>query len=491
MSIISFKFFALTGICVFLYYLMPKKFRWIVLLLSGLFFYVCGGIAATVMVIAIALFSFFAAIAIEKCEKGRKQKTLLAVTIVALLAVLAVVKVGGHFKTLADYLIVPTGISYFSLSIIGYILDVYWKKEPAEKNFAYYLTFILFYPKIVQGPISRHKFLSRQLIEGNVFSYDGLCFGVQLVLWGLFKKIVIADRINVFVSAVYSDLDHYAVGGLLIPAMILSALQLYFDFSGYTDMAIGIAQMYGVELEQNFNHPFFAKSAAEFWQRWHMTLSGWFKDYLFLPLSRSTFVKNTSKKMGAKYGPTARKKTMIVMCAAVVWLATGLWHGTGINYIVWGIYWGTIIIVSELMSGVFEKIRKALHIKQEAFGWKLFAMLRTALIFIVGKMISAQPSLQAVKTIILGIFTNTHAGDFQKVFELGLNKYDFVIIGIGAMLLLAVSILQERKIHIRESIAGWHPLPRWIFYSMSVSVILLLGMYGSKYDTSTFAYQFF
>ena len=296
---------------------------------------------------------------------------------------------------------------------------------------------------------------------------------------------------NVFVTTVYSDLDRYAKGGVLIPAMILSALQLYFDFSGYTDMAVGIAGMYGVELEQNFNHPFFAQSAAEFWQRWHMTLSGWFKDYLFLPLSRSTFVKNTSKKMGAKYGPTARKKTMIVMCAAVVWLATGLWHGTGINYIVWGVYWGTIIILSELLSGVFEKMRTALHIKQEAFGWKLLRMIRTGIIFIIGKMISAQHSLAAVKTIILGIFTNTHAKDFKLFFKLGLKRYDFVILAIGVILLLVVSILQEKNVHIRERIAGWHPLPRWILYSMSVSVILLIGLYGSKYDTSTFAYQFF
>jgi len=451
-----------------------------------------GGGKAIVIVLFIAIFSFCMAISIEKKEKGRKQKLLLTVAIVVILSILAFIKICGHYNTFADYLIIPIGISYFSLSIVGYLLDVYWKKDIAEQNIGHFLTFIFFFPKIIQGPISRHKWLNNQLIDGNHFNYKKICFGLQLVIWGIFKKIVIADRMDILTSEVYSNLEIYVNYGLILMiTMVISALQLYFDFSGYTDIAIGISQMFGIELEQNFNHPFFSRSASEFWQRWHMSLSGWFKDYLFLPVSRSKFVKDLSKKMGMRYGATARKKTMMVMSTAVVWMATGLWHGTGINYIIWGMYWGGVIIFSEIFSAKFEKIEIILHINTTAPTWKWFQVLRTTMIFIIGKMISAQNTLYDVKIIIYGIIKNTHFSDLGILGSLNPSRIDGVIIILGILFLFMVSCVQENGIHIRDSISKWNAVPRWVFYCFSLIILLLIGMYGSGYDTSTFAYQFF
>lgn len=491
MSLVSFNFFVFIGIAVAIYYLLPLKYRWTVLLVSSFIFYLSGGERATLLVLCIAFFSFIMAKKIEKNEKGKLKKLFLSISIVILLSILAIIKICGHYNTFVDYLIVPIGISYFSLSIIGYLLDVYWKKDFAEKNFAYFLTFIMFFPKIVQGPISRHKFLNKQLINGNAFDYNNLTLGIQLIIWGVFKKIVIADRMNILVTNVYSNLDIYAKGLVIIPTMILSALELYFDFSGYTDIAVGISQMFGIELEQNFNHPFFSRTASEFWQRWHMTLSGWFKDYLFLPVSRSSIVKKFSKKMGNKYGALARKKTMMIISTAIVWVATGLWHGTGINYMVWGLYWGLIIISSELLSSYYEKINALLHINTHTLTWKVFQVLRTSFIFVLGKMISAQKSLNDVKIVLWAVIKNTHFSDLKLLTQLGLDIYDFVIIAIGVIFLFFVSFLQEKGISIRKSIAGWNAISRWAFYSFSITVILLIGLYGVGYDTSTFAYQFF
>ncbi|MCR5119913.1 MAG: hypothetical protein K6B44_09915 [Lachnospiraceae bacterium] len=492
MSLVSFRFFALTGVAVLVYYLLPLKYRWTAILASSLFFYYSLGSSALIPVICISVFSYIMGLVIEKSDESRKRKTLISIAVIVLLSILALVKLSGHFSTLSQYIIVPTGISYFSLSIIAYLLDVYWKKEKAERSPLRFLTFVLYFPKILQGPISRHKLLGEQLKEGKRFDWEQLCFGMQLVLWGLFKKIVIADRLSIAVSNVYSQLDTYREHGVVLAAaMIFSALQLYMDFSGYTDMAVGISQMFGIELEQNFNHPFFAESAAGFWQRWHMTLSGWFKDYLFLPVSRTEAVKKLSKKAGNRFGAAARKKTMMICSTAVVWIATGLWHGTGINYIVWGIYWGSLMIISQLAEGLFTKMKTALSIKEEAALWKLFRMFRTFLIFVFGKMISAQENMKNVAIILKSLFTKLHPGDVKMIAGLGMYGYDFAIVALGLILVLIVSVIQEKGVCIREQTAKWYAVPRWLFYCLAVTVILLIGLYGKGYDTSTFAYQFF
>lgn len=492
MSLVSLKLFLLVGIALICYYVLPMKCRWCVLLASSLMFYWDGGWKAIIAVLGIALFAFYMAIWITKAEKGKKQKVLLSIAVVGLISVLAFVKICKYYQLFVAYIIVPVGISYFTLSIVGYLLDVYWNKDAVETNFGHFLTFVFFFPKIIQGPISRHKLLGHQLTDGKHFDYENICFGLQLVIWGIFKKIVIADRLDIVVSSVYDNLNVYEECGLiLMGGMIASALQLYFDFSGYTDMALGIAQMFGIELEHNFNHPFFAKSASEFWQRWHMTLSGWFKDYLFLPVSRSQIVKKLSKKMGNRFGSVVRKKTMMVCSTAVVWFATGLWHGTGVNYIVWGVYWGTIIIFSEVFSSWIQKLTKLLCINTSAVTWKVFQMLRTSMIFVVGKMISAQNSLLDVKRIVNGIIKHFYIGDINRIGDLGATNIDWYILVVGILICFSVSVMQENGIRVRRWIAGWNAIPRWIFYSISITVILLFGLYGVGYDVGTFEYQFF
>lgn len=492
MSLISFGFLVLVGLALCVYYIVPMNYRWCILLIASLVFYVYSGRRAMIIAAIIVNFSYYMAIQIEKSTDGRKRKIVLSLSVVILLTVLALIKIGGRIDSLAGYLIMPMGISYFSLSIIGYLLDIYWKKDTAERNIGHYLTFVFYFPKIVQGPISRHSFLKSQIIAGKRFDYNQVCFGMQLALWGGFKKIVVADRINRLVSTVYSNLDIYAShGGILAIAMLGSAVQLYLDFSGYTDIARGISQMFGIELEENFNHPFFSRSASEFWQRWHMTLSGWFKDYLFLPVSRSQSVKKLSKQMGLRFGPAARKKTMMIISTAVVWIATGLWHGTGVNYIVWGIYWGGIIIFSELFDFLPQRINKWLKINTSAPTWELFRMIRTFMIFVLGKMISAQKSLYDVKMVLWGIFRNIHLNDISVIYDFGLSKIDFMIVLWGMLFVFMVSLMQEKGISVRESIARWNAVPRWMFYSTALSIVLLVGIYGAEYDTSSFAYQFF
>lgn len=491
MNFISIDFFFYLGISFLLYYLLPIKFRWIILLLSSVIFYLQGGRKILFYTVALSFVAYILAIMIEKAN-DKKKSLLVSLGIVFFFVILSTFKIASYLNISNYYFIVPIGLSYYTLSIMSYLLDVYWEKDKAERNFLRFLTFVLYFPKILQGPISRHSFTGESITMGHRFEYRSVCFGSQLILWGLFKKIVIADRLNIFVSMIYGNMEMYKnSGAILFMTMIMSSVQLYCDFSGYTDMAIGISQLFGIELEQNFRRPFFSRSASEFWQRWHMTLSGWFKDYLFLPVSRNKIVKKISKKMGSRFGAMSRKKTMIVISTSVVWLATALWHGTGINYLVWGGYWGSIIIFSELFSDWIEKFSRLLRINTVAPTWKLWQMMRTFMIFTVGRMISSQKDLHSVKLIARALVKEFHASGLLHVTSIGLSQYDFTILIGAVFLLLAVSVFQEKGFCIREEVAKWNAIPRWLLYSVEIVTILLFGIYGAGYDMSTFAYQFF
>ena len=238
---------------------------------GSILFYLSGGEKVLVYTIVLAVVAYIVAIQIEKSiETRRRVYMLLGVSFFIIF--LAIVKLCSYLSVSTSFFVVPMGLSYYTLSIIGYILDVFWGKDKAEHNFFYFLTFVIYFPKVLQGPISRHSFLGKRIIEGHSFEYKNFCFSLQLILWGLFKKIVIADRAKMYVTAVYGDLAAYShTGVVLLFAMFMSSLQLYCDFSGYTDIAIGISQLFGVELEQNFNRPFLAcKRQVLFHKFWHL-----------------------------------------------------------------------------------------------------------------------------------------------------------------------------------------------------------------------------
>ena len=494
MNYVSYSFLLGSFASVLIYYLVPLNIRWIVLLAFSILFYLESGIAALLVVLLSTVIAWGSAILIEKTEKKdrRKRRLILSSALVALVGFLVLVKITPYMnKGIPSYLI-PLGISYYTFSLISYMADVYWGKDQAERNFLKLALFVLFFPKIVQGPISRHRTLGPALLCGHRLSSRNLAFGVQLMIWGYFKKLVIADRAGIFVDSVFATSGDSRPGGaILFIAVILSAFRLYCDFSGCMDIARGISQMFGIDLDLNFNHPFFSKTAAEFWRRWHITLGTWFKDYVYMPIVLSPKLIKLSGSVRKKWGKRAGKTIMNVIPLSIVWILTGLWHGTGINYIIWGIYWGLIIILSDAFSPEIKKLTALLHINTEAPTWKLFQMLRTFGIFCGGRLISSQSSLGAVKEILKGIIRNPKLMDVFNgtLYTFGLKKYDFAILAVSIVLLWLISMLQEKG-SVRETIAGWNCIPRWILYGIAPAVVVLLGIYGSGYSSS-FVYQFF
>lgn len=523
MTFISGLFFVFILITVLVYFLTPMKCRWIVLLAASVVFYLFSGIEQIAFIVLSSLCVYASArwmdavytaqdaaiktgnldtAAKKSLKLGNKKKCrrILTGTVLILLAVLLYCKMGNRvleaLNQIASFeqkdwmkIIVPLGVSYYTFSMTGYLADVYWRKERAETNYFKFALFVFYFPQILQGPIARHKKLAGQLTEGHAFDEKRIWYGIQLAIWGYFKKLVIADRLAVFVNEVFNNYMDYT-GLVFVVATLFGSVVLYCDFSGCMDIASGVSEIFGIELEKNFERPFFAKSAAEFWRRWHITLGSWFKDYVYMPLVISPHVIKLSQKVKKVFGSRAGKATMSVIPLACVWLLTGLWHGTGYNYIAWGMYWGGIIIISTVFAPEIKKLNEFLRINTEAGSWKVWQMVRTFLLFSVGRMITLPGHLRTTLDILEKIFRNLDPWIFVdgSLYEYGLNQKNFAFAMFSILILWGVSMLQEKG-SVRDRIAGCNLVIRWGIYYLAIFSIVIFGIYGSGVNNSVFTYM--
>ncbi len=524
---VSFLFFLVLTVLVF--YICPVRFRWIVLLIASLCFYVlAGAVKFLPFIVFTSLVIWLCAMKIGKLyeeqdeklqvpgldrsekkkireEYKKKAKRFLLLALVLCVGVLCVTKftkyavnylnlltqaLNGSAPFSAAWVIVPLGISYYTLSTVGYLLDVYWKRYSYEKSFPRFFLYAIYFPHIIQGPISRYNLLGQELKKELRFDSQRVAFGLELMLWGFFKKMVIADRLNIFVSGIYDGNGH--TGSLFLIAAIFDAFQIYTDFSGYMDIVSGASQIFGVTLEKNFNHPFFSETVPEFWRRWHMTLGGWFKDYVYYPCSISGFMKNLNKKAKAALSERGARFVAVVIPVFVTWVLTGLWHGTGTPYVCWGLYYGTLITISTAFAPEFQKVNKLLNINTDCFSWHLFRKLRTFGCFVGGRLLTSPGSVRMglliVKTIIFGFAPwSITEGD---IYNYGLDLANFWLVLICLVILWAVSMMQER-FSVREKLASQNIVFRWVIIYLAIFAILIFGVYGIGYDATAFLYEQF
>ncbi len=436
-----------------------------------------------------------------KQQAAKKRHTVLVWTLIIIIGMLVVFKIFNYFsaavgmlvgmlagteKADAFRLVMPLGISYYTFATLGYLLDVYWKRYEAETNFARFFLFAIYYPHILQGPISRYPLLGQELKKPELrFRWDNFVVGMESILLGCFKKLVIADRLSVYVS---QTMQVPKLGGAVyLLALIFDALQIYTDFSGYTDIVRGISKLFDVELEQNFNHPFFAKSVPEFWRRWHMSLGSWFKDYVYYPISMSKTVKNINKKTKNWKSSHMRNIALVIIPVMVTWLLTGLWHGTGYGYVAWGIYYGVLIGLSVTFSEDIANILVKLNVNTECFSYRFFQTLKIFGIFMGGRFLGS--TMEFRQRLRIGYAILTRFFDFT-IFKYGLSGADFVIIAIGVLILVAIGVIEAK-----ENIFSWFNRQNKIFCAIVIwamfFAVFLLGVYGSGYDTSNFMYQQF
>lgn len=487
-TFIDFIFFPFAGFTFFAYYIVPLRVRKYVLLFASIAFYATWGITQFAFVLLAAFISYGGALAIERAGTRGRKKMVLFPSLALIVSMLLYVKIGKLFLT-SKSIIIPLGISYYTFSIIGYLADVYWGKEKAERNFLRFLLFILYFPKILEGPIEKFRPLSDRLWDGHRFDYKQFCFGLQLMVYGAFKKLVIADRISVLTGKIFSveRLGDYG-GAMVVLGAALRALQMYADFSGCMDMALGMSECMGIELTPNFRHPFFSKSAAEFWRRWHITLGIWFKDYIYMPLVVNPRLIRISGFFRKKVGKRAGKAVMTVAPLYVVWILTGLWHGTGKGYVAWGLYYGTIIVFSTVFDPELKKLAKLLRINTESASYNIFRVARTFLIFSFGRLLTVEHFRDQLKKILFDfrpwqLFDGT-------LFGMGLDRPNFAVLVIALCVLWRISLAQEKG-SLREIVAGLNIVFRWILYLGAVFAVLIFGMYGPGFNASDFAYMQF
>lgn len=387
---------------------------------------------------------------------------------------------------------VPLGISYYSMSLIGYLADVYWKKEEAERNYFKLLLFAIYFPKILEGPISKHRFVSDSMYGGTPFAYKRFCFGLQRMLWGYFKKLVIADRLSIMTSNILGNYNNFGGSELLVSA-VLSAIGLYCDFSGCMDIALGASDLFGIKMEENFNHPFFSKSVAEFWRRWHISLGTWVKDYIYMPLVTNSCLISLSGIIRNKFGKRTSKAFYTGIPLFTVWLLTGLWHGTGINYVVWGMYWGVLIIISNLYEKELKMIPQILKINKETNWYKQIQIIRTFLFFVISRIITVPSSLQDTFNILYRILCVNEPWHLVNgdLYTRGMNQSNFVVVFLAILILFFVDKLQMNGVKLRETIASYSLPIRWGIYIMGIVVVTVFGVYGPGYDSSSFVYMFY
>ena len=514
MLINSIKFVVFAALVVFLYYIVPLKKRWIVLLVSSYIFYFLSSKYLIVFILLSTLSIYLSGILIGKqddllalCEDKEKKKELkikvkkrkkliLTLGILFNVGILLVLKYSNFFITTVNSIVksniplvkflLPLGISYYTLQAISYIADVYRGKYKPSKNIFEVSLFLIYFPIITEGPISRFDELAPQLYNGNKLKYENLINGGGKVLWGFFKKMVIADRCGIYVSSVFKP----GITGLpILVGVVLYTIQLYAEFSGCIDIVSGLSETMGIKLPVNFERPFFSKSIQEFWRRWHKTLGAWLKDYVFYPVSLSKASMNVTKFARKNLSKNLAKFVPIAFSLFFVWFLNGFWHGASLKYIFYGLYYYIIMMLGMYAEPLIAKFFSALKIKRESAPLNIFRIFRTLILVIGGMMLFRADTVCDWLFMIKRIVTDFGGGTFLKDALLcGMDKADFLITAIGAAVIFTVSLLQEKGIEIRESIAQWALPARWAVYLALVLSVIIFGAYGIGYEAVDFIY---
>lgn len=476
MSLFSYEFFIFWIVTLLLFYMVKGTRQWIVLLTASIYFYVRMTNAFPLVLLLVSVTTFCG---ILYYEAGHKKKKLIRLIVLLNLVYLVLGRTTGLFAIL--------GNSYFTLKAIGYAVEVEREQTKPIKNFFRFLLYLIFFPTIMQGPFNRSGEFEERLSEHVSFDMAVMFHGVQRFMWGALKKLVIAERLAPFVDYVYGNLES-ANGFTIVAATIGYAVQLYMDFSGCMDMMIGVSDTFGIKLPENFKRPYFAGSVAEFWRRWHITLGHWFRDFVMFSFVMSPIGKKMNKALKKKWKKKG-KLIVPVIGTMLVWICTGLWHGFGNNYLIWGIYYGIIICISLFLEDNYAHIKQKLHIKEGNILYKGFCIVRTWCIVLIADIIIRCPNIEAVGTAFGKIATEFGTGIcFDSSLYEWSNTKPFLLV---LFIVFAVSCLQEKEVDVLALIDKQKLVIRWGVYYLLVFAVLLFGIYGLSYDTSQFIYGMF
>ncbi|MBR5109281.1 MAG: MBOAT family protein [Clostridia bacterium] len=520
MSITSFTFLLFIGAVLLAYFLVPKRCQWVVLLIASCCFYLSYGVRYFLFVLFTSASVYAAVRAMQKMADGQKaflkgegkelgreeknaykakvksrKKAVMLCAMLANLLVLCVFKYahfvleqvqsvivlfgGAGFQDILK-LAAPLGISFYTFQMVGYLLDVYWGNVEAEKNYFKTLLFCSFFPQMTQGPISEFGSLGEQLFGEHAFSYKNYSWGMQRMCWGFFKKMVVADALAPLVQDVYANYPQYA-GVTVLFGVFMYSVQIYADFSGYMDIMCGLCEVMGIRLTENFDRPYFSKSVAEYWRRWHMSLGAWFKRFIYYPIGISKWNRELGKKSREKLGRKFGDMLPASIALVVVWLATGLWHGASWAYIVWGLVNGLFIILNLWLDPVYAACRRKLGIRENAWLWRAFQVIRTFILVSFIKILPEVGTLGQGLGLWARVFTNHDIPGGVRQLLPFLNwtstftLVHFVMAVLGTGCMFAVSLLQRRR-QVRAYTEKWPMILRVVMLCVLFFFIITFGI---------------
>ena len=508
-------------LAVIFYGLTPKKHKnYALLLLSFGFYWLISGVYIGYLLLSIlAIYGFglwmqnifarrdAAVKAAEKPERkaikkayNQKARWVLTLAVVLHVGLILVLKYSGFFVMNVNALfglgyaipnyVKPLGLSFFILQSISYLVDVYRQTVKADRCLPRLGLFLSFFPAVVEGPICRYSQTAQALWEAKPIRYDNLTLGLQRILFGLMKKLVVADRLNPIVEELFTGASSYP-GYMSLLAGILYTVQLYMDFSGSMDAVCGTAQIFGITMPENFKRPFFSKNISEFWTRWHITLGTWFRDYIFYPVTMSGPLKKLTgaarKKLGNHFGPLIAGSIALF----AVWFCNGLWHGSAWHYIFFGLWHFVLILLGNIFAPYLKTVNEKLHFGPDNKPFRVFQILRTSFLVVLGEIIFRADSMAMALTMFRQIFTDfgnpfSAFYPFREVLNTVLecclcDVWDLVIVAVTVVIVFAVSILQERGTPIRTSIARRPTWQRWLIWYALILFIIIFGAYGPGY----------
>lgn len=471
----SFHFFLFFLFVTSLYFSIKHKYRWFLLLAASCYFYMVF-VPVYILILGFTIvIDYFAGIFIENAV-GKKRKFYLIISLVANIGILAVFKYYNFLNINLSFLLngfglenpipflsilLPIGLSFHTFQAMSYTIEVYRGNQKAERHFGIYSLYVMFYPQLVAGPIERPQNLLHQFREKHDFNYDSVTSGLRLMAWGLFKKVVIADRLSILVNTVYNNPEQHNSLSLIV-ATVFFSFQIFCDFSGYSDMAIGAAKIMGFKLMTNFNQPYRSKSISEFWKRWHISLSTWFKDYLYITLG------------GNKVSIPRWYLNLFI-----VFLISGLWHGANWTFIIWGALHGFYLVFAIITKNKRDKLNKLFRVDKipfisvittfflVAFAWVFFRANKVSdAFYIVSHLLADKANIFSVSSI-------------KSIFHLGLNIYE-ILIAISSIIFMMIIHYLERK---DDTWQVWRNKPtyiRWSLYYLFVFIIIAFGVFDKN-----------
>lgn len=494
MSLVSMEFLVFVCIAAAVYYLTPRKYQWIVLLAFSYIYYASSGIKIVFFLLYTTLTTYLAGIWLgktelsgqDKAEKKKRKKGILILTLILNFGMLGILKytnfaienINALFGSGITFqkLILPLGISFYTFQSMGYLIDLYWGRHEPERNPFRFALFVSFFPQLLQGPIGRFGRLAVQLYEGHSFDMTRIQRALQLILWGYFKKMVLADRAAVVVNEVFLNYQNYT-GVTVLAAVLCYSVQLYADFSGGIDVVRGVAAIFGVELDENFRQPYFAVSITDFWHRWHITLGTWMKDYIFYPLSLSKGMTKFGKWSKRVFGKKTGRVMPVAAANIVVFLVVGIWHGAAWKYIVYGLYNGLIIAVSGILAQYYGKWFQRFRINSKSRVWHMIQIVRTFILVNISWYFDMAVDLKAAFIMMKRTVTGFSISAFTdgSLLTLGLDKGDFLILAAGCVIVFIISLLKENKVEVRRTLGEKPLVVRWAVYGILILSLPFLG----------------